>query len=91
MQSYPPALYIAGPRRLALDEYVADIQLSGVPRQSFPSVQQLQRTRDQVLSYSKSLNVDNGIVTVLSKSFEGQTDKKEQWYGTNYEKFLHRF
>jgi insulysin len=85
MQSYPPALYVAGPRRLALDEFAADPQLSSMPRTSFPSVQQLQRTREQVTLYTNSLTVGNSIVTVLSKSFEGQTDKKEQWYGTEYQ------
>lgn len=84
MQSYPPTLYIAGPRRLALDEFAADLQLSSIPRSSFPTVAQLERTRDEVNYYSSFLNVDNGIVTILSKTFEGQTDKKEQWYGTDY-------
>lgn len=84
MQIYPPALYIAGPRRLALDEFAADPKLSNIPRSSFPTTQQLQKTRDEVQYYSSFLNVDNGIVTVLSKAFEGQTDKKEQWYGTDY-------
>jgi secreted Zn-dependent insulinase-like peptidase len=34
--------------------------------------------------YSSFLNVDNGIVTIISKSFAGQTDRKEQWYETDY-------
>lgn len=84
MQSYPPALYIAGPRRLALDEFAVDPQLSSLPRRSFPTAQQLQRTRDHVKYYSSFLNVNNGIVTILSKTFQGQTDTKEQWYGTEY-------
>jgi insulysin len=84
MQIYPPLLYIAGPRRLALDEIAKDPQLSSMPRSSFPTAQQLQKTRDEVQYYLSFLNVDNGIFTVLSKTFEGQTDKNEQWYGTNY-------
>ena len=84
MQNYPPLLYIAGPRRLALDEFAAYSELSGIPRKSFPTAEQFQKTRDEVQYYSSFLNVDNGIVTVLSKTFEGKTDKKEQWYGTDY-------
>jgi insulysin len=84
MQKYPPALYVAGPRRLALDEYAIDQQLSSMPRSSFPSVQQLQKTRELVDMYANAMTVDNAMVTVLSKSFEGQTDLKERWYGTNY-------
>jgi insulysin len=55
-----------------------------MPRSSFPSSQQLQKTRDEVQDYLSFLNVNNGIVTILSKTFEGQTDRKEQWYGTDY-------
>jgi insulysin len=84
MQKYPPALYVAGPRRLALDEYAIDLQLSSLPRASFPSAQQLQRTREQVDLYANAMTVDNSMVTVLSKSFEGQTDSVERWYGTKY-------
>jgi insulysin len=84
MQNYPPTLYVAGPRRLALDEFAVDPLLSNVPRASFPTIKQLQRTRDYVALYMAFLNVDNGIVTVLSKSFEGQTDKMERWYNTDY-------
>jgi insulysin len=83
MQSYPPALYIAGPRRLALDEFVSDPQ-SSTPRSSFPTSQQLQKTRDEVQYYLSFLNVDNALVTTLSKTFEGNTNRKEQWYGTDY-------
>lgn len=84
MQKYPPALYVAGPRRLALDEFAADPQLSGMPRSSFPSKQQLDRTREQVQTFTDAMSVDNAMVSVLSKSFDGQTDQKERWYGTNF-------
>ena len=84
MQKYPPALYVAGPRRLALDEFAADPQLSALPRSSFPNKQQLDRTRAQVQKFTDAMTVDNAMVSVLSKSFEGQTDQKERWYGTDY-------
>jgi insulysin len=85
MQTYPPALYVAGPRRLALDDFASDPRLSSVPRSSFPSAQQLQRTSDVANQYSNFLNVDNGIITVVSKSFDGRTSSKEFWYGTDYQ------
>lgn len=78
MQKYPAPLYIAGPRRLGLDE-----ELTSAPR-SVLSAPQIQRTRDQVQMYANAMTVDNAMVTVVSKSFEGQTDAKERWYGTNY-------
>lgn len=84
MQKFPPALYVAGPRRLALDEYAVDPQLSSLPRSSFPSKLQLERTREQVDMYANAMTVDNSMVTILSKSFEGETDMEERWYGTNY-------
>lgn len=84
MQRYPPALYIAGPRRLALDEYAADPMLSNLPRSSFPTNDQLGRTRASVSKYIEGLVVDKAMVTVLSKSFDGQTSLRERWYGTNF-------
>lgn len=84
MQKYPPELYVAGPRRIALSEYNLDPPLTGEPRSSFTSRAQLENTRSLVNDYLKSLTVDNAIITVLSKSFEGKTDSKEKWYGTDY-------
>ena len=84
MQKFPPALYIAGPRRLALSDYAEDPPLTGAPRSSFSSRAELEKTRGLVTTYAESLTVDNALVTVLSKSFEGQTDRKEKWYGTDY-------
>lgn len=84
MQRYPPALYIAGPRRLALDEYAADPKLSSLPRSSFPTNDQLSRTRASVDKYLEGLIVDNSMVTLVSKTFDGQTTLRERWYGTNY-------
>lgn len=85
MQRYPPALYVAGPRRLALDEYYVDPpQLSSMSRSSFSSKEQLERTREQVQDFVNELTVDNAMMTILSRTFQGQTDRKEQWYGTDY-------
>jgi insulysin len=85
MQRFSPALYVAGPRRLALDEYYVDSpQLLSMPRSSFSSKQQLERTREQVQDFINELKVDNAMLTILSKTFEGQTDRKEQWYGTDF-------
>lgn len=30
------------------------------------------------------LDVENMVVRIIAKAFEGSTDKKEQWYGTDY-------
>ncbi len=84
MQKYPPDLYVAGPRRLALSEYNVDPPLTGNPRASFSSRAQLENTRSLVNDYLKSLTADNAVITVLSKAFEGKTDSKERWYGTDY-------
>ena len=81
MQKYPPALYIAGPRRLAVEEIDS---LTNDARTSFSSREQLERTRSTVEDYVDRLKVDNALVTVLSKTFENQTDQKEKWYGTDY-------
>jgi insulysin len=84
MQKFPPALYVAGPRRLAMDEVANDPQISSLPRSSFPSPQQLDRTRSQVEKFVSAMMVENAMVTILSKTFEGRTDRKERWYGTDY-------
>ncbi|GKY92409.1 hypothetical protein MPSEU_000211500 [Mayamaea pseudoterrestris] len=83
MQKYPAPLYIAGPRRLALTEYER-WQLSGEPRPTFKSRVQLENTRMLVSRYLEALTVDNAIMTVISKDFEGKTTQQEVWYGTKY-------
>jgi insulysin len=83
MQKYPPPLYVAGPRRLALEEYGTNLALSA-PRTTFSSMDQLELTRSETASYASKLTVDNAIVTILSKTFENQADQKEKWYGTKY-------
>ena len=86
MQKYPPEYYVAGPRRIALDGYYNDPPyiVGGEPRSSFASRDQLEDTMKEVQKFVDQLTVDNSLVTVLSKSFEGQTDQKEKWYGTDY-------
>lgn len=84
MQKYPPSLYVAGPRRLALSEPGSKLLTSSEPRTSFSSRAQLEATKELVNDYIAKLTVENLMVTVLSKSFEGKTDKKEEWYGTDY-------
>jgi insulysin len=85
MQRYPPQLYVAGPRRLALDGiYHEGEGLGDDARSSFPNRHALDRTRELVRQYVSAMTVDNAMVSVLSKTFEGQTDAKEKWYGTAY-------
>jgi insulysin len=85
MQKYPPSLYVAGPRRLALDiQQNVDRPLSGDARVSFNSAEQRQRTVNEVTRYIQKLTVENAWLTVQSQSFSGQTDRKEPWYGTDY-------
>jgi insulysin len=88
MQRFPPEYYVAGPRRIALDGYYDDpnepMVVGSQPRSSFASKEQLDRTMAEVDDFLTQLSVDNSIVTVISKGFEGQTDRKEKWYGTDY-------
>ena len=77
MQLYPPEWYVAGPRRLALDYDPA-------PRVQFASREQLDETKTQVNELLDSLTVENALVTVQSKTFEGLSDQRERWYGTDY-------
>eukprot|EP00536_Pseudo-nitzschia_multiseries_P003629 jgi/Psemu1/186282/e_gw1.57.67.1 len=34
--------------------------------------------------FVENLTVDNSMYTIISKSFKGQTNQKEYWYGTDY-------
>ena len=86
MQSYPPALYVAGPRRLALatgDEQGTLLE-SSQPRSRFDSPQQETFIKKLTYQLIDQLTVDNVMITVLSKSFAKTTDRKERWYGTDY-------
>jgi insulysin len=86
MQKYPPEYYVAGPRRLALDNDNDEVVqvVDATPRNGFSSTTQLARTNEQVQEFLSQLTVSNGLITVLSKSFEGMTDRKEEIYGTLY-------
>lgn len=84
MQKYPPPLYVAGPRRLALADPDQGLLADSEPRASFSSQTQLEETKQGVRRYLSNLSLENVLLTVLSKSFQGKTDRTEQWYGTDY-------
>lgn len=84
MQRYPPQLYVAGTRRLGLGNFQEEPRLTGAPRSSFANKAELERTRRLVAEYVSHLSVDNAVITVMSKSFEGQTSMQEKWYGTEF-------
>lgn len=84
MQKYPPSLYVAGPRRLALAEPNSQILTSSAPRTSFDSKEQFIETKSLTNNFVSLLTLDNAFFTVMSKTFDGRTDKTEKWYGTNY-------
>lgn len=83
LQKYPPSLCVAGPRRLALARDAMNLETSSEPRSSFaPS--QLDFTRTLTQNFVNNLTVDKALTTLISKSFQGKTDKKEKWYGSDY-------
>jgi insulysin len=84
LQDYPPSLCVAGPRRLALCDETGSLLDSNKPRTSFDSRRQLSFTRNLVSDFIDNLTVDNAIYTILSKSFKGEANQVEEWYGTNY-------
>jgi insulysin len=84
MQKYPPELYVAGPRRLALDEFIIEKRMNGLARSEFVSREALERSRKQAELLADNLTVDNALLTVMSKDFDNKTDRKEKWYGTDY-------
>jgi insulysin len=84
MQKFPPSLYVAGPRRIALAETDSKLLDTSTPRTSFSSRAQLELTKESIINYISKLSLDNVMITVLSKSFEGKTNKSEKWYGTQY-------
>jgi insulysin len=80
MQKYDnPELYVAGPRRMALSR----AYLTSSPRMLF-SNDELHMTKQLVDELITQLTVQTVIVTVMSKTFAGHTDRKEVWYGTDY-------
>lgn len=83
-QKYPESLMIAGPRRLALRNPDNTLMSSNKPRVQFDSQSQLDTTLKGTSELVSKMNVDNTLVTVVSKSFNGKAKKQEKWYGTNY-------
>ena len=81
MQKYPPNLLLAGPRRLAVSEYSG---VTSAPRSGFSSAEEKAYTKKLTMDVIDRLTVENCVLTVLSKSFAGQTNQKEKWYGTDY-------
>jgi len=85
MQDYPESLYVAGPRRLSLRKTTTGSLLeSNKPRTGFSSDEELMTTMDATYSLVSRLSVDDALVTVTSKTFDGKTNRREKWYGTNY-------
>eukprot|EP00957_Ditylum_brightwellii_P130776 9976926-Ditylum_brightwellii.AAC.1 len=93
MKKYPPSLYVAGPRRIALRDISEDdkkgettVKLldTSEPRSQFSSNAQREDARRAVTNYASKLKVNDVKVTVLSKTFEGKTSMSERWYGTKY-------
>jgi insulysin len=84
MDHFPPALYVAGPRRLALKETETRLISSGDPRMTFESIEQRDIIKAACSDLINRMTVDNSFLTVFSKTFERKTNKVEKWYGTEY-------
>jgi len=84
MDQFPPSLYVAGPRRLALKETEEKLISSDDPRMSFKTNGQRDIIKEATTDLINRLTVDNSFLTVFSKTFEGKTSKVEKWYGTNF-------
>jgi insulysin len=84
MDKFPPSLYIAGPRRLALRETSDALLSSDAPRTKFQSTEQREIIKASCRDLISRLTIQNSFLTVFSKSFEGKTDQVEKWYGTEY-------
>lgn len=84
LHDYPPSLCVAGPRRLALCDEKYALLASNTPRTSFDSIGQLSFTKGLASEFLENLTVDNAMFTILSKSFKGEANQREEWYGTNY-------
>jgi len=84
LEKYPPSLVVAGPRRLALAENANTLIESSEPRAGFTNSEQLDLTVSLTNEYVDQLTVDNAMISLISKSFQGKTDKNELWYGTDY-------
>ncbi|KAL7487583.1 hypothetical protein ACHAW6_013153 [Cyclotella cf. meneghiniana] len=84
MDKFPPSLYVAGPRRLALKESSTTLLSTDAPRTKFQSTEQRDIIKAACDDLISRLTVDNSFLTVFSKTFEGKTNQVEKWYGTEY-------
>ena len=84
MDKFPPSLYVAGPRRLALRESSTTLLSSDAPRTKFRSTEQRDIIKASCQDLISRLTVENSFLTVFSKSFQGKTNQVEKWYGTEY-------
>eukprot|EP00956_Cyclotella_meneghiniana_P027144 scaffold60314_cov74-Cyclotella_meneghiniana.AAC.3 len=84
MDKFPPSLYVAGPRRLALRETSNTLISSDAPRTRFQSAEQREIIKTSCKDLISRLTVENSFLTVFSKSFQGKTKQVEKWYGTEY-------
>lgn len=84
MDQYPPSLFVAGPRRIALLESEGKLLASNDPRTSFKSKEQRDIIKSACADLIQRLTVDNSFLTVFSKTFEGKTRKVEKIYGTEF-------
>ena len=84
MDVFPPSLYVAGPRRLALKETETKLLSSGDPRMTFVSNEQSDIIKAACADLINRMTVDDSFLTVFSKTFEKKTKKVEKWYGTEY-------
>jgi insulysin len=85
LQKYPPSLVVAGPRRLALAlDNEGTLETSSTPRAAFASRAQFDLTQKLTLDLVNQLTVDRALFTTLSTAFQGETDQKEEIYGTEF-------
>jgi insulysin len=84
MEKFPPQLYVAGPRRLALRESSTTLLSTDEPRTKFKTAEQREIIKTSCKDLISRLTVNNSFLTVFSKSFEGKTTQVEKWYGTEY-------
>lgn len=82
--SISPTLVVAGPRRLALRDTNSRLLASNSPRTSFASDVQRSEARSATIKLATKFSLDNSIITILSKDFEGKANRAEKWYGTKY-------
>ena len=77
--SISPTLVVAGPRRLALRDTNSRLLASNSPRTSFASDVQRSEARSATIKLAAKFSLDNSIITILSKDFEGKANRAEKW------------